>query len=259
MQSTPNQGNIPLLQPHTCPYTVAMNDLTQDKAIWSEAREDFFHDILEGLSVFYGSAFITDILATISQHQTPTIGHALNYKQVKCKKWLIDKLGDTCGTEYGTIYILGGWYAVLAAMLLHDPRLVINKVVSIDMDSECKPISEALNRTHVNSGKFESVTADILSLDYTQLLRGPDASKDHPDLVINTSCEHLSQFDTWFANIPPQTLLALQSNDYFSCDEHVNCVEDLDALKQQAPLSKLIYQGQMKVKKYTRFMLIGKK
>ena len=236
-----------------------MNDLTQDKTIWSEAREEFFHDILEGLSVFFSSTFITDILDTISQYQTPTIGHALNYKQITCKKWLIDKLSDTCGTEYGTIYILGGWYAVLAAMLLHDPRLAIDRVVSIDMDPECKPISQALNRTHVNNGKFESVTADILALDYTRLLHGPDVDKDQPDLVINTSCEHLSRFDSWFAKIPRQTLLALQSNDYFSCVEHVNCVEDLDSFKQQAPLAHLKYQGQMKVKKYTRFMLIGEK
>lgn len=236
-----------------------MNDLTKGKTVRPEAREEFFHDILEGLSVYFGSTFVTDILDTISQYQNPTIGHALNYKQVTCKKWLIDKLIDTCGTEYGTIYILGGWYAVLAAMLLHDPRLEINKVISIDMDPECKPISEALNRTHVNSGKFESVTADILSLDYTRLLHGPDVGKDQPGLVINTSCEHLSRFDTWFAKIPPQTLLALQSNDYFSCDEHVNCVEDLDAFKQQAPLAHLRYEGQMEVKKYTRFMLIGAK
>ena len=234
-----------------------MNDFAQDEVVWSEGREEFFHDILEGLSVFFGSTFITDILDTISQYKVPTIGHALNYKQVTCKKWLIDKLSDTCGTEYGTVYILGGWYAVLAAMLLHDPRLDIRRVVSVDMDPQCKPISEALNRTHVNSGKFESITADILSLDYARLLRSSDADEGRLDLVINTSCEHLARFDTWFAKIPRQTLLALQSNDYFSCDEHVNCVVDLDAFKQQAPLAQLRYQGQMKVKKYTRFMLIG--
>lgn len=236
-----------------------MNDLTQDKAVWSKDREEFYHDILEGLSVFFGSAFVTDILSTISQYPIPTIGHALNYKQVTCKKWLIDTLADTCGTKFGTVYILGGWYAVLAAMVLHDPRFSIHKVVSIDIDPQCKAVSESLNRTHVDHEKFESVTADILSLNYDQLLRHSDVNNGQPDLVINTSCEHLSEFHSWFAKIPQQTLLALQSNNYFSCAEHTNCVENLEAFKQQAPLSDLKYQGQLEVKKYTRYMLIGVK
>ena len=236
-----------------------MNDSTKDRVNGSEDKEELYCDILEGLSVFFGSTFVTDILSTISQYPAPTIGHALNYKQVTCKKWLIDTLAKTSGTEFGTVYVLGGWYAVLAAMVLHDPRFSIHKVVSIDVDPKCKPISESLNRTNVECGKFESVTADILSLDYVGMLGQSNNENQRSDLVINTSCEHLSEFDAWFAKIPSQTLLALQSNDYFSCGEHINCVENLDAFKRQAPLSNLKYQGQMKVKRYTRFMLIGNK
>ena len=236
-----------------------MNDLIKDKFVRSEDKEELYCDILEGLSVYFSSAFVTDVLYTISQYPVPTIGHALNYRQVTCKKWLIDTLANTCGTKYNTVYLLGGWYAVLAAMVLHDPRFSIHKVVSVDVDPQCKPISESLNRTHVDCGKFESATADILSLDYVGMLRQSNIKNHRSDLMINTSCEHLSEFDAWFAKIPPQTLLALQSNDYFSCSEHTNCVENLDAFKRQAPLSNLKYQGQMKVKKYTRFMLIGNK
>ena len=53
--------------------------------------------------------------------------------------------------------------------------------------------------------------------------------------------------------------MVLQSNDYFSCDEHVNCVTTLQAFEQQAPLSETLFSGQLKLKKYTRFMQIGRR
>jgi hypothetical protein len=53
--------------------------------------------------------------------------------------------------------------------------------------------------------------------------------------------------------------MVVQSNDYFSCDEHTNCAADLEAFVRQAPLSEVMYQGEMKLKKYTRFMQLGRK
>ena len=47
-------------------------------------------------------------------------------------------------------------------------------------------------------------------------------------VIVNTSCEHIEAFSDWFDSPPSGPLLVLQSNDYFSCDEHINCVNMLD-------------------------------
>lgn len=224
-----------------------------------EDKDEFYHDILDGLSVFMDSAFIIDILHAIREYPVPRLAHSLNLGQVTCKKWLLDTLADSGETDLGTIHILGGWYGVLGAMFLHDPRFTVGKVVSIDIDPQCSPVAEALNRTNAESGRFESRTTDVYELDYTRLMGQPTADAAGPDLLVNTSCEHLADFDRWYRMIAAGTLMVVQSNDYFGCEEHYNCVPDLDTFKRQAPMSDLRYQGQIHLKKYTRFMLIGRK
>jgi len=109
-----------------------------------------------------------------------------------------------------------------------------------------------LNQIHVQTGQFAAVTQDVTQLNYTGALQTPN-------IVINTSCEHLGDFSTWLQAMPAQTLLVLQSNDYFSCDEHVNCVADLQAFKSQADLGSVLYAGKLERKRYNRFMLIGRR
>jgi hypothetical protein len=84
--------------------------------------------------------------------------------------------------------------------------------------------------------------------------------KDHGfDLIINTSCEHLEKIGKWFGKIPAGTLLTLQSNNYFGIDGHVNCVETLAQFKRQVPIEDVMFEGEIELKKYTRFMLIGRR
>jgi len=233
-----------------------MNHHFQD-TVRAEEKDEFYHDILDGLSVFMDSPFILDILHAIREYPLLRLGQSLNLWQVSSKKWLLDTLSDIGETEFGEVYILGGWYGVLGAMLLHDPRFSIDKIVSVDIDPRCDPIAQALNRTHVECGKFESATADVYDLDYAGIVGQSAGNGGKPGLLINTSCEHLTDFELWFHRIPPQTLMVVQSNDYFSCDEHTNCAADLETFARQVPLSEVKYQGQMQLKKYTRFMLVG--
>ncbi|MBI2979096.1 MAG: class I SAM-dependent methyltransferase, partial [Rhodospirillales bacterium] len=149
----------------------------------------------------------------------------------------------------GRVCIVGGWYGVLGAMLLHDKRFSVESVCSVDRDRSCREIADSLNRTHVDSGKFKSLTADMLNLDYS----------NNYDVVVNTSCEHLPNLGDWLKLLPDRILLALQSNDYYGIEGHVNCVNDLDAFKRQAPLAVPMFEGQKKIGTYTRFMLIGRK
>ena len=254
-------------------------------------NDEFYRDILEGLAIHAGSALQRDVLATISRHEEPAIGAALNKNQIASKLWLAESLRVSAGTAFPRVLILGGWVGVLGAVLLHDPRFAIDSVLSIDIDPRCAPIAESLNATHVRAGRYAAETADMLGFDYGG--RGGDgggngngngngngdfgaiddgsgggaSGRDGEnrnrggrfDLVINTSCEHLEDFAGWYRQVPAGQLMVLQSNDYFACREHVNSVADLAAFRAQAPMREVLFAGQRAMRHYTRFMLIGRK
>lgn len=222
----------------------------------STTRDEFYRDILDGLALYTGSALIRDILTTLSRHDEPALGEALNKNQMASKMWLADALLDSVGAELGNVLVLGGWLGVLGAVLLHDRRFTVELVESVDVDPRCAPIAQALNATHVRLGRFAARTADMLDLDYD---RAPATERGAPNVVVNTSCEHLDAFDRWYARIPAGRLLVLQSNDYYACREHVNCVADLAAFRAQAPMREVLFAGERKLSRYTRFMLIGRK
>ncbi len=213
-------------------------------------RQSMHLDILKGLSVYFDSPFVADIRETALRYPRLTLGHALNRNQMTSKRWLVEKLLAATGGDLGRVCILGGWYGVLGAMLLHDPRFRIETVRSVDMDPACEDIARSLNRTHVDAGRFEFLLANMYEIDFP-----PDTF----DLIVNTSCEHLETIDKWFERIPAGTLLTLQSNNYFGIDGHVNCVKSLEQFKQQVPLSETLFEGELELKNYTRFMLIGRR
>ena len=222
------------------------------------ATDEFSRDIIEGLAIHSGSAFQSDVLATISRHYERDLGAAFNKNQMASKLWLKESLLEAGGPAYANVTILGGWFGVLAAVLLHDRRFSIGRVTSVDIDPRCAGIARSVNATHVRLGSFDARTADMLDLDYGP----PIASAADPrsaDLVINTSCEHLDDFGRWWEKIPAGQQVVLQSNDYFACDQHVNCVPDLGAFRAQAPMRDLVFAGERKMKRYNRFMLIGRK
>ncbi len=202
-------------------------------------------DLARGLAVYSGSAAVAGIARVIAQHPEADIATAFNHKQVACKMWARDRLFDTLGNHYERIWIAGGWYGVLAAMLLEDARFDIAEIASIDID----PAVAEVARTLVRNTRFSAVTADMYKLDFATAA---------PDLVINTSCEHIADLRQWLGLLPPMTPVLLQSNDYFSEPTHINCMESLDRFIAEAGLAQVLYAGELPQKNYTRFMLIGR-
>lgn len=213
-------------------------------------REGFVFDLLRGIAAFTASPLVQDLARTAGDHPAAALDHAFNHKQVACKLWLRDALLETLGPRHGRVWILGGWYAVLAAMLLDDRRLSFDEIVSIDLDPDCAPVALTLNRRHAREDRFRAQTADMYALDYAP---GEAAA----DIIINTSCEHIPDLPAWLARLGPGRTVVLQSNDYFDEPEHVAAVADLEAFIAQAGLSTMHYAGSLPQKNYTRFMLIG--
>ena len=199
---------------------------------------------------------------------------AFTQGQLRSKLWLLKHLR---GIDLGIVFICAGWYGTLARAMFENERIHFNKIRSFDIDPKCAEVADMINKQwNIDDFKFKASTVDIHSFEWSDSPAPSDGTignfyyntiadnktvqlKDNPNTFINTSCEHIEKFTDWFNLLPAGKLVALQSNDYFDLPEHVNCVKDINQFKQQAPLSNIIYEGELELEKYTRFMLIGYK
>ena len=207
---------------------------------------DSAFDLMRGVAAYTDSPLMRGLADVLGKHPAADLGNAFNHKQIGSKMWARDALHQALGGRIGNIVLLGGWYGILAAILFDDIRFDIGRITSYDIDPDVGAVAETLNKAW--SDRFSAVTADMYALDYASL---------GVDLVINTSCEHIADLRAWLALLPRGCRVMLQSNDYFSEPTHINCVPDLAAFAEQAQLSTLDFSGSLKMKKYTRFMLIG--
>jgi hypothetical protein len=165
--------------------------------------------------------------------------------QLKSKEWLIDCLDEHVHFA-SSVDIHGGWVGVLASMMFQS-NIPITTIRSIDVDPLCEPIANTMNRLENLSGRFHAITADMCTVESTT------------DIVINTSCEHLSQqqYDLWLSNISSDSLIVLQSNNY-CISEHVRTADSLEDFVNQSNIN-IAWSGKLELPLYTRWMLIGYK
>jgi hypothetical protein len=163
--------------------------------------------------------------------------------QLKSKEWLISNLRHRLHNTV-SIDIHGGWVGVLASMLFQS-EIKIKNIRSIDIDPSCESVATMMNKQEEIEGRFRAVTADMCAI------------RSDADVVINTSCEHITQdqYDLWLSGMPYNSLLVLQSNNY-DIPEHVRIANDLAEFKTQSKIN-VIWAGELELPLYKRFMIIG--
>ena len=195
--------------------------------------------------------------------------------QIKSKLWIIKEL-TKLNLDLGTVFLCAGWYATLATMLF-ESKIKVSKIRSFDNDPSCAKIAEVFNKPWVEDAwRFKASTVDIMDFEWTDVPAPSDGTlgnfyymtsgtdkpiqmKDNPDTIINTSCEHIANFDEWYNNIPDGKLVILQSNDYFEIEEHVNCHKSISQFSKSTPMNETLFEGELFLPDYTRFMKIGYK
>lgn len=168
--------------------------------------------------------------------------------QIRSKIWLIENMSNNSIVN-AHIVIHGGWNGVLASLLFNS-SIGVKKITSVDIDPACEVIASTVNKRQEMEGRFTSVTCNMCDYEYEVV----------PDIVINTSCEHITQkdYDTWYSKIPRGCTVVLQSNNYTELDEHIRCAEDLDEFTKQCHV-KPVLRKELDLGKYKRFMIIGNK
>ena len=165
--------------------------------------------------------------------------------QMKSKEWLIDNL-EPFVTKPSRIAIHGGWVGVLASMIFQS-KIPARYIASVDIDPLCQHVATMMNKIEEQDGKFKAITGDMCTVPV------------HGDIIINTSCEHITQeqYNIWLGRMPINSLLVLQSNNY-KIAEHVRLAESVDDFAEQCKI-KVLWQGELQLQLYKRFMIIGKK
>lgn len=184
---------------------------------------------------------------------------AFSKGQLASKAWLLSELFRIVPLKpHATVVILGSWIGSIVEFVHNG--LIIDRIYGIDMDPHAIELSEQLNQKWVqDSWKYKGVVADVsvLTTNNMEFETGGELINVKPDVVVNTSCEHMDTH--WFDTAGSDQLIILQTNNSEGYDGHINTCSSLDEVKEKYPMTKIKYAGQLSLPAYTRFMLIGYK
>jgi hypothetical protein len=204
----------------------------------------------------------------IKSFEGEVLTDSLSRGQLRSKIWVSDTVNDLDIDLGDMIYVCAGWYGVLPAILFE--RNKVDTIRSFDIDASCALPAETLNRSYAqNDWQFKASTMDVKDLIYTgefmyeTLKYNGDKemiTDGAPSCVINTSCEHIEDFDSWWNSIPSGMLVVMQNNDFDDEEGHDhadNTVSSLEEFTKRLNVSETLYEGTLALDKYNRYMVIG--
>ena len=190
-------------------------------------------------------AFARTIKNNIDSPNIKTFADHLLINKLVSKQWLCKQL--LTHHRPSNVLLLGSWYPTYIPYLLN-----ADTYTCIDTDQTIWSLSRQFNDyLYGKDGgpKFRYITGDArewLNKDLSLF-----------DTVINTSCEHM-EFDMKDFNIRSDSVFALTSNNYVEIEEHINCKNTLEDFVVSTGIANLMYTGENHLKKYSRYLVIGK-
>lgn len=243
--------------------------------------EMYLDEISSALALMYPNELIFKIINKYFREANDplSIQDAFSRGQVQSKIWLTQEL-QKVNKHFDTIYHLGGWYGQLTWYF--DNQITFDKYRNFDLDLEaCKISDYIVNLNHLENFKVKSVELKLPLWTDSEEEKNMGwisrtgceyeiknynsgitfKEKTQPDLIINTSAEHMPSiwFDK-FVNRPQASdpLFVIQTNNLFEVPEHFNCVHSVDHLIKKFNMSRIEYAGELQLKGYKRFMIIGR-
>jgi hypothetical protein len=194
---------------------------------------------------------------------------AFSRGQIQSKIWLIEELSRQ-GTHWDKVAVFAGWFGQINA--IYDQKLTCAKMRIVELDRQaCEASDYVFNLRNLENHRVKAVHADINNLtlhrngyewpveNFRENTRYQE--KFLPDLIINTSAEHMSEqwfFELKYKGMKSPPIVAIQSNNLFDIPEHVNCVHSQDHMLKKFPMNEVVYAGELQLKGYKRFMIIGR-
>ena len=186
---------------------------------------------------------VTDTLFYFHKNRIPGIEQfveSFRPNQIKCKTWLVDELATT-KTSFDKVLVVGSWNSVLLYELMNQECDVswFHFLDNNPLVHKHRDIYFKYNKMDLN---YDSIIEDATNF----------SDFEKYDLIINASCEHMKPLPTVYG-----PLYVLQSNNYTSIEEHINCVNSTNELKEQYKITQTSYVGTKTFDNYKRFMVIG--
>lgn len=164
--------------------------------------------------------------------------------QVFSKIWMAEILSKF-NLNFNNILLIGGW---LTHHSLYLKDINYGKLFSIDPDNSINELIAVMNPdAFVENKEINDCFDHENNLTfYNKILV--------PDLVINTSSEHMDL--EWFDRLKPGTTVFIENNSD-PLDEHINYSETLPDFLKKYPLTKTFYRGELTLQSYKRYALYG--
>jgi hypothetical protein len=213
----------------------------------------------------------------INRFEGDALTDAFSRGQLQSKLWLVNTVNELELNLGEHTYVCAGWYGVLPALMFE--RLDIDgKIYSFDIDPSTDNPADTLNKEYIiENMTFKSFVYDVRELKFEKQIipinhyKYSDATTfekqsgmqeiEPPSCIINTSCEHIENFDEWWKTIPEGMLVIMQNNNFVEHDDEtvVNTVESLEDWSAKLNLSETLFEGTLELEKYDRYMCIGRK
>lgn len=194
------------------------------------------------------------------------IQDAFSRGQVLSKIWLVTELAKI-KTQFKMIHVHAGWMGQIR-LYLDQAKIEYEKMRIFDIDPVAMKLSDKVfNNELLENWKVKSAYFDITDTEqlyrtgYEYYCTDTITEKTLPSFVINTSCEHFT--DEWYHKLKNRSegwgnLVAIQTNNFHKIEDHINTVHSLDEMKMKYPMDEILYEGELELNGYTRYMLIGK-
>ena len=182
--------------------------------------------------------------------------------QLASKSWLIKELNNYIQDDVAGIAVMGCWVGILVQFVFdtfHNKHLSIERMYGFDIDPDIIAVAEKLNRHLLqDSWSFKGVVADVNMMNTANMKFETSGELIHfiPEIVINTSCEHMG--NEWFNTANKDQLIIMQTNNFERAHGHINCCQSIEHMQAMYPITT-VYSGKMIMPGYTRFMQIGTK
>jgi len=205
--------------------------------------------ILRGLEELYPEMrFIERLRCCVETYPDLNWGDAMSRGQMTSKLWILHQLQMNDKVRLGRVAICGGWLGLLSRLILDSDRIHTTHVHSMDIDLAVTIAAGELNSEYIIGDQFTSTLTNCHDVYYGDY-----------DTIINTSCEHFSDFGHWWEKIPDGKFVVLQSNDFTEIEDHVDYVLSAGELAAKAGLTEVKFMGSLPCYGYTRFMVMGVK
>ncbi len=176
----------------------------------------------------------------IDQHD---FGDSLSKTQYTSKKWLIDSLANQQYKRNPSVLVLGGWYGSYLVPMLNE-FIQPSRIYFNDINERYIEVAKRLHRQpNISFHHFDA------TFTYKHF---------NADIVINTSCEHMSEY-TEMLKEGPQCLYVLQTCDNKNDPGHVNISSSTEEFLKKLDLSRVTFAARRNLGHKNRFMVIGQK